>query len=211
MRFHYYGDPYQVGYYGDPYQMGYYGEPEVPGYPGYGAFANPVPVDAGYGYYGMVPPGYPYPDPAYAPAAPFGYVPPPAAYGYYGEEPYVPLSDYPPPVEGYGGEEQWAGYDGYQGYDDAESLPLSDDPGVDGYGYGDPEMNGYEGYVRAGPPSFNAGCPMPTNIAGIEADPATEHEFAGYMRPAEVSASCQQFTAPGGPDSAVPDTLRPLW
>ncbi len=72
--------------------------------------------------------------------------------------------------------------------------------------YGDYAEPDYAGYVREVPPIYNAGCAMPTNVAGYD-----EAEFSGYTRPAEVSPSCAQFTPQPGPSTALPPTFQPLW
>jgi hypothetical protein len=195
MRFHYYGDPYQMGYYGQPVEGDYGQAPEFAGY-------GQTPEFAGYGY-GMAAPYYGQVEPGYSEYEPVGYFAEEAPYGYYGEDPYAEYEPVAgcgemPEMVGYGAE----GYDGSDGYDEFE--PLAEEyPGV--ADYGEPEISGY---VRDVPPPFNAGCPMPTNIAGINEDPA---DFAGFQRPLEVNASCRDFTAQPGRESAVPDTLRPLW
>ena len=56
-------------------------------------------------------------------------------------------------------------------------------------------------------PTSDAGCPMPTNVAGFgEAQP-----LEGYVRPTEVSPACRDFTPQPGPTPSVPETFKPLW
>ena len=53
--------------------------------------------------------------------------------------------------------------------------PLAEDyPGM-AY-YGEPDISGY---VRDMAPTFNPGCPLPTNVAGFD----ESENLAGYVRP----------------------------
>jgi hypothetical protein len=235
MRFHY-GEPPEMGYVGedtygyyaeppvegygyfaeDPY--GYYAESPFEGYgyfaedpygyyaespfEGYGYFAEPPDMgfyaapQGGYGYFAEDPYGYyaeapPESEAAYArnvPVAGYGQYEP---VGYFAEEP--PYGQYEP-VGWYGQVPEMVGY--------GEMEPLAEDyPGM--ADYAEPEI---AGYVRDVPPRFNAGCPMPTNVAGFGEPP-----LDGYVRPTAVSPTCTDFTPQPGPSSAVPDTLKPLW
>ena len=72
-------------------------------------------------------------------------------------------------------------------------------------GYAEPDI---AGYVRETDPPFNAGCPLPTNVAGFGAAETLD----GYERPRSVSATCDTFTpAPSPGPSAEPETFKPLW
>jgi len=197
-------DPY--GYYAeDPYgedPYGAYGEADVSGYYGYGqpdAYGN----YAGYGV--QEPVGYfaeepmmggwygedPYGEDPYGESEPMGW---------YGEDPYGedPYGE-PEPMGWYGSVPEMVGYG--EGY--GEYAPLGEEYPSMGY-YGESDMSGY---VKDAPPTFNPGCPLPTNVAGFgEAD-----TLAGYTKPGEVSPSCPQFTSPASPQGPLPDTLRPLW
>lgn len=198
MRFHYYGEPYDLGYFAETPEVGYYGQP-VEGYYGEApdfAYYGESPEFAGYGlaapYYGEVEPGY-------GETEPVGYYAEEFPVGYYGEDPYA-VSEYEP-MAAYGEMPEMVGYgyadaDGYGEQEFAEEYP-----GV--AGYDETEMGGY---VRDVPPAFNAGCPMPTNTGVGEAEP-----FAGYTRPTEVSPSCPSFTPQPESSGSIPDTLRPLW
>jgi hypothetical protein len=176
-------EPY--GYYAEPPEMGYYGE-EPYGYYGeepYGYYGEDP-----YGYYGEEPYGYAY-----------GYAEPPEM-GYYGEDPYGEAEPY-----GYYAEPPEMGYYG-------EPEPYGEMPEMVGYGYGEDPYAHYgepefSGYVRDVPSQYNAGCPLPTNVAGFGETPPLE----GYIRPAEVSPNCERFTPQPGPTPSVPETFRPLW
>lgn len=212
----YYAEPEAYGYYAEPAAYGYYGEidPMV----GYYAEADPTvgyyhEVDPAVGYYGEVNPGYGYyaqaPEFAgvgvwdgygYGEYQPVGYgEPDPVGYfaeeipmGYYGEDPNQPMGYYgqPPEMVGYG-EQEFA----------------ETDPNVSYYGeteFGEPEFAGYGGYTRDLPPSFNAGCPLPTNLNGYEG-------FEGYTSPASVNPTCDTMTSQPGTAPSTPDTFKPLW
>ena len=175
-------DPY--GYYAEPPELGYYGEPPEIGY-----YAEPPPE---MGWYGE-------------PPDPYGWYAEPPELGYYAE--YPEINGYAEPVEYYA--EEYPGAAGYAygqmpemvGYGEYE--PLSEDyPGM-AY-YGEPEMSGY---VRQGPPAYNPGCPMPTNVAGFGENTPLE----GYVKPGTVNPACEQFVPQPGPTPVVPDTFRPLW
>ncbi len=223
MRFHqvpdmgYYAEPPELGYYGEvPQAYGYYSEP-----PDAGNFAEPPEL----GWYAQAPDAYTgyaqapelgyyaeYPEIGYYAAPVNGYpgyqgyaaYSQPAEMAYYAEPPEV--AEYSEPVEYYAEEYpgQAAGYAQMPemvGYNEYE--PLSEDyPGV--ADYGEPDM---AGYVREGPPPYNPGCPMPTNVAGFGESVPLE----GYVKPGTVNASCDQFIPQPGPTAAVPDTFRPLW
>ena len=221
MRFHDIYPP-QVNGFAQPQPYGYYGGPQAYGYYGedpalYGYYAEDPTADPTYGYYGDVDPNQVYG--YYGQANPdqlYGYGP---GYGYYGDETqpqatgwegygygqYVPATYPDPGPVGYYAEEapiynmgqsyppETAGY--------SEPQPQYDYPSV-GY-YGEPQYSGYAREVS--PPPFNAGCPLPTNVSGID------DGFAGYARPAPVNPSCNQFTEQPGSPVAAPDTFRPLW
>ena len=143
------------------------------------------------------------------------YAEPPEMYGYFAEEPYLseelpygevePYGYYAQPPEMYGQYEPMGWYGqvpemvGYGQYE-----PLAEEyPGMAYYA----EAPDFAGYVRDVPPAFNAGCPMPTNVAGFgEMEP-----LAGYVRPTEVSPACRDFTPQPGPTPSVPETFKPLW
>jgi hypothetical protein len=172
-----YGEPAEYGYAEQP-EYGYYGE--APEYAGYGQAYGYAPRYAEapeYGYYAE--------GPEYAEAP---------EYGYYGEAPeYAEAPEY-----------------GYY----AEGPEYAEAPEYGYYGEA-PEMVGYsdyaadpafEGYVRARSPNFNAGCMLPTNVAGLGETP----EFAGYVPPSTVNASVTGFTGqPSNPNP--PDAFRPLF
>jgi hypothetical protein len=61
--------------------------------------------------------------------------------------------------------------------------------------------------VRETEPPFNAGCPLPTNVAGF----GESEDLAGYIRPTTVNAACGQFTGQPGQPPSVPETFKPLW
>jgi hypothetical protein len=219
--------PETYGYYAQvPEQYGHYAEPPDP----YGYYAEPPDM---YGYYAEAPDMYGY----YAEAPDmYGYYaePPymegwgePEVYGeldptYGGYAEYEPLQAYPGmgyysepyPLEAYGQAPfgHFAQPDVYPtmghygempempGYAEYESQQAY--PGVSYYG--DPYL---AGYVRETPPTWNAGCPMPTNVAGFsEAEP-----LEGYVKPSTVNASCEQMTPQPGPAPSTPDNFRPLW
>jgi hypothetical protein len=75
-------------------------------------------------------------------------------------------------------------------------------PGV-GY-YGQPDL---AGYVRETEPTFNAGCPLPTNVPGF----GEAENLEGYVKPTTVNPTCPQFTPQPGPTPSVPETFKPLW
>ena len=218
----YYGGPQAYGYYAQPEQYGYFAQ-EDPAYadvdPAYGYYAKVDPAND-YGYFADVDPAYGYyaqEDPTYGY---YGQVDP--TYGYYAQEPqpdrwdgydygqYEPAMYAEPGPVGYYGEEvpvgpynqASMGYYGqvpeFSGYGDQQ--PQYEPPAV-GY-YGEPE---YSGYAREVSPPFNAGCPLPMNVNGID------ESFAGYERPATVNASCNQFTEQPGSPAMAPDTFKPLW
>jgi hypothetical protein len=234
MRF-YNGQPPAMGYYGYYGQPDYtYGQYD-PGYGPIGYYAEDPylshqypygevdPYGYGYGYYAE--PQYPYGqyEPGYEPVGyyaaedpylaqdyPYGGVDP-YNYGYYAEPPemygqYEPGYGQYEPV-GHYAEEPYLAEDPYL----SEEYPYGE---VDPYGYyGEaPEMYGWgepeiSGYTRDLPPSFNAGCPLPTNVSGFgETEP-----LQGYVQPAEVSPSCSGFTPQPGPTASVPETFKPLW
>jgi hypothetical protein len=189
----------EMGYYAAPTDYGYYADsPEMIGYyaaePGaYGYYADPPEM---MGYYG---------DPGY------GYYPQPeSTYGYYGEPAMGYYGDRFDPV-GYYADELPMGW--YADASDSSGYaddPLSNYPEGVGY-YAQPGM---AGYVRqTDTPSYNPGCPIPTNVAGYG-----EHEqfsdvdpLSGYQRPKSVNASCEQFTPQPGVRDFVPETFKPLW
>lgn len=193
MRFQYYGEPYEVGYYAEPPEMGYYAEPVE-------SYYGEAPEYAGYGY-GVAAPYYGQVEPGYGEAEPVGYYAEELPFGYYGEDPYAAMGEYEP-VAGCGEMPEMVGY-GYDGGGYDEYEPLGEEyPGVADFG-----AQEVAGYVRDVPPAFNAGCPMPTNVAGL----GEAESFAGYIRPTDVNASCQQFTPQAGGAPSLPDTFRPLW
>jgi hypothetical protein len=210
MRFHYapqfgyYADPYGYGYYAEPPEYGYAGWGEVPEY-GYFAenapYGEPVeyagwaeaPEVAGWGAYGYAEaePGYQEADPGYSEEEPVGYFA--EEDRAYAEQPY----------------EGWGQTDGY-------GAPVyAEVPEMIGWGENEPladEYSGYdaselEGYVRDTPSPFNAGCPLPSNVSGLEdADP-----FGGYIKPETVNAACGSIVDQPGPTPSVPETFKPLW
>ncbi len=202
-----------MNYYAGQPGMGYYaGWPA--GYAGYSADPNDgmqgygqvypygyaeAPELMGWGYPYGVAPGYTEPEPVgyYADEVPMGYTGEPEGYGEtdaYGDYGLAPQGDitmpYPPrrprPQGG-----RVSGLD--QTYID---------PSVQGYA--DPEM---AGFVRDGEPRFNAGCPMPTNVAGYEEAAPLE----GYVAPRGVSPSCGNLSPGPMPSGSEPETFRPLW
>ena len=216
--------PGDMGYYGEPPEYGQFAEPPYLSeyYPygevdPYGSYAQ-VPELLGWGppyAYGEVEPGYgqyepmgyfaeEYPLASYGDEYPLGnyaedYLT--AGYGaeypvgaYAEDYPYQSLGEFLP-VEGYHEMPEMVGYGQYEPF--AEEYP-----GM--MHYGEPDI---AGYVRDTPPIFNAGCPMPTNVAGVgEVQP-----LEGYVAPMEVSPSCEHFTPQPGPTPSVPETFRPLW
>ncbi len=215
----YYADPYAgYGYYAeDPYpppNYGYYADPSA----GYGYYADPsagygyysqYPDMTGYGYYGQYPDMTGYAEPP-AGVEPVGYYAEEYPMGYYGNE-YSPPGYGQEPTYGYYAEEaqypmgqhEEMGYwsqapemVGYGQYD-----PQTAYPGM-GY-YAEPDMSGYVRQTRS---PFNAGCPMPTNVAGFDEDP-----LEGYVKPATVNPNCSQFTPQPGEPIPPPDGFKPLW
>lgn len=194
----------------EPPEMGYYAEEE----PGYGYFAEEYPVE-GYGfadpagYYGdeyvLEPVGY------YGGMGWYGEQEPVEGYGYFAEDYPVegygfayPVDDYAqeyvPESVGYYGQMGWYGQPETEGYGQYE--PVVQYPGM-GY-YAAPDFSGYVRDVR---PAFNAGCPMPTNVAGF----GDAENFEGYVQPATVNATCDRFTPQPGTTPGEPETFRPLW
>jgi hypothetical protein len=164
-----------MGYYGEMDPLGYYGE-----------------VDPALGYYG---------GPEYGPVgawgesdmygSPVGYFAEELPLGYYGEDPYS---------VGYYGEPEMVGY--------GEPDFAEDYPAVGYYGepeYGESDFSDYGGYVRATPEAFNAGCPLPSNVSGLD------DGFGAYMKPATVNPSCDQMTTQPGSAPSPPETFKPLW
>jgi hypothetical protein len=177
----YYGDPY-AGYYGDPESVGYYGDP----YAGYYGDQESV------GYYGDPYAGY-YGD--QESVGYYGYYGHPA--GYYAEAPDVEGYEGYGPVGYYAETPEMPGYPRYEPM--AEAYP-----NVAGYGaYG----REYDGYVRETRPTYNPGCPMPTNVHGF----GEAEMFEGYVNPSSVNPTCGQFTPQPGQESAPPDNFKPLW
>lgn len=216
-----------MGWYAEPAPLDGYAEADP-----YGAYAEPEFAEWGepdvygeadpYGFAEFEPVGY------YAEELPVGeadllgdYAEPEYGYGYgdgvgfyaepelgfYGEP---DLGFYGEPEIGYWGEPEYAEYEpigyaagyaeppemvGYGLADVAEEYP--------GVAYAEPD---YAGYVRDVPSPFNAGCPLPTNVAGLGEPP-----LDGYVRPTEVSPVCERFTPQPGPAAPVPDQFRPLW
>jgi hypothetical protein len=208
MRFHY-GEPPDMGYYAQPSEpYGYYAEPPDP----YGYYAEP---QEPYGYYAEPPDPYGYYaepqemsgwgeadmygeiEPGYGQYEPIGYFAEEyPAMGYGEEYPSQPVGQYEP-VGQYGQMPDMGGYGQYE--------PLAEEyPGM-AY-YAEPDMSGY---VREMAPTFNAGCPLPTNVAGYDEG----EDLAGYVRPTTVNASCGEFTpSPYATSSgSVPEPFKPLW
>lgn len=197
----YYAEPPDYGYYGEPPELGWYAEPPEP----YGWYAEPPEM----GYYGEPPElsGYaelPEPYGWYAEPPELGYYAEYPELGYYGyggyaEPPELAYYAEPPELSGYGcGYGQMPEMVGYQEYE-----PLAEEyPGV--ADYGEPELSGY---VRQRRPTYNPGCPMPTNVAGLGETPPIE----GYVRPGTVNPTCDQLAPQPDSTSRVPDTFRPLW
>lgn len=209
-----YGGPQTYGYYAQPEQYGYYAQ-EDPTHadvdPSYGYYTQ-VDPNNGYGYFADVDPTsgyYPQEDPTYGY---YGQVDP--TYGYYAQEAepdtwegydygqYEPAMYSQPGPMGYYAEEVPVGpyNQAPMGYGYGDPQPQYESPPV-GY-YGEPE---YSGYAREISPPFNAGCPLPTNVNGLD------DGFTGYARPATVNASCSQFTEQPGSPAVAPDTFKPLW
>lgn len=181
-------DPYLQGYgYGEIEPYGYYAEAWDPAYGPVGEYAEDYPVE---GYGAQEPVGYyaeEYPVEGYEEVYPPVY---PASYpmGYYAEDyPYAPVGEAP---DGwYGQMPEMPGY--------GEMEPLEEYP----------DYAPMSGYVREGESPYNAGCPLPTNVAGYgEPEP-----LEGYMPARDVSPTCQQFTPQPGPTTPVPETFKPLW
>jgi hypothetical protein len=157
--------------------------------------------DADYGAYAVADPNY------YGAYEPVGYLaedPYGAAYGYYG----VPAGfgaygaygacrccprcgrakagDQAPETTGYAGD---------------EALLGEEDPR---FAYAaEPEFAAYNPDV---PSRFNAGCPLPSNVAGVGEAP-----FDGFVRPAEVGPIVRQYTPAPQSGAPVPEAFRPLW
>lgn len=105
--------------------------------------------------------------------------------GHYAEEyPYGPMGE--PQEPGYYGQvPEMVGYGEYAGY-------------------GEPDLTGY---VRETEPTFNAGCPLPTNVPGF----GEQENLEAYIKPTTVNPNCPQFTPQPGPTPSVPETFKPLW
>jgi len=209
--------PYEFG---EPPEIGYFAEHEP--VEGYGAYAEDP-----YGYAEYEPVGY-FAEEPYAEVDPYGYYAEGPEYAGWGEPDVYGYGEYEP--VGYYGEEPMYGEAdpyGYYGeppefgrcgepdpYGEYEPVGYAEMPEMVGYGeyeplaeeypgYGEPD---YAGYVRDVPSPFNAGCPLPTNVAGFGEVP-----LEGYVRPADVGPTCERFTPQPGPTPSVPDTFRPLW
>lgn len=195
----------------DPVFDGAYGYAEADPYSGYAEAPELVGWGDPYAYgYGAYAPGYAEAEP------PVGYYADESPMGDYAEsDPYAGYY-------GYGEVDPYAGYGYGYGYTPPglgivhmpypPRRPRGGTPGV-GESYIDPSLQGpyaepdMSGYVRDAAPAFNAGCPMPTNVAGYEEAP----ELEGYVPPRDVSPTCGNLTpgpAPAGPE---PETFRPLW
>src|SRR5262249_28573025 len=109
--------------------------------------------------------------------------------GYYGQ--YEPMGYY-------GQTPEMPGY--------AEHEPLAEDYPLSGY-YGEPDMSGY---VRETEPTYNPGCPLPTNVSGF-GEPIQMDGLEGYIKPTTVNPSCGQFTEQPGPTPGAPEGFKPLW
>jgi hypothetical protein len=205
------------GYYAEVPEYDGYGQEAYGGFAEqddpYGAYAE-EPLDYGgyaeevdpYGYYAEGPDEYG----GYGEADEFGEWDLPMGYGAYGEN--EPVS--------YFAEEDPFGYyaENHPGYAYAEEDPYgyyAEGGEFDDYGeedmYAEPaEFDAYApvgGYLREEPPRFNAGCPLPTNVAGYgESD-----YFEGYVSPETVNPAVTQFTAKPGAPAAEPETFKPLW
>lgn len=230
-----YHRPPNLGFHGYPYGayagLGYFALPYAEA-DEYGYYAEDGPY-AQYGYAADDPFGYYAEDDAYAYSEaddPYGDYGEDEPYGYYAEDdPYGESDEWAQhdPMDGYPDDPygDYAEDDPYGYYAEEDPFGESD---VDDYGYyaeddpyGEPpEMVGYgeedyseydpmmEGYVRDAAPAFNAGCAVPTNVAGFgEAD----DELSGYVRPSTVNAECQTFTAQPGGAGRMPPTFEPLW
>lgn len=205
MRLSYYGNygfP-GMGCYAQPPELGCYAEPDPygaydPGYGQYdpiGYYADETPLGCGEGCSMAGPCGgcclgccgedpYAYGEDPYA----YGEVP-----FAMGEDPYG-AGEFEP-IGCCGAMPEMVGYGQYEPF--AEEVP----------GFTDYSEEDFAGYVRDLPPSFNAGCPMPTNVPGVgEAEP-----LEGYVRPSEVSPTVEQFKPQPGSAVPVPDSFRPLW
>ncbi len=187
MQFHYtpgYGyyaaGPY--GYYAQPWEGAQWGEPDV----------QPV------GYYADDPYGY------YADNYSMGYYGEPVDVSQWGEPDVQPVGYYADDPYGYYADEQPMGYYADEYYGDVPEMVGWGEPETPMGYYGEPPI---EGYVRDVPPTFNAGCPMPTNVAGF----GDQNHFDGYVKPSTVNATCQNFAPQPGTAGEVPETFRPLW
>lgn len=194
------------GYYGEPdLSMGYYSEVD----PTFGYYSE---VDPPFGYYSEAEPRCGH----YAEAQE---IPGVGVYNSYGE--YQPAGTEPVgyfaenPI-GYYGEDpnQSMGHYGQTpemiGYGETQQQFAEDYPGVSFYGeqdFAEPEFAGYSGYTRDMPPSFNAGCPLPTNLSGY----GDVDRFDGYNAPATVNPTCDTMTPQPGTAPSTPDTFKPLW
>ena len=194
MRYNY-SEPPEMGYYAEPSEMGYYGESPEMGYyaepPDMSYYSQPP----GMGYYAEPPDmGY------YGGQEPIGYFAEEPPLGYYGEYPAMGAYAEDPAMGYYGMMPEMVGYG---------EEPLAEPYSDMGY-YGEPDMSGY---MRDTASSFNAGCPLPTNVAGYgESDRYSDaDQMAGYARPTDVSPTCGQFTSQPGPTPSVPETFKPLW
>jgi hypothetical protein len=160
---------------------------------GHPAFADPYGLA---GWVGGAPWGFADP---YGYAAPFGYGGP---WGRADADPYGQSYD----LEG------WGAYDDYADDPDGafEDGELGDDPSLDeleAYGwYGADDMDDYDmgAYVPDEPSPHNY--TIPNGVAGYGGD-----DLEGYVKPVDVSPTCQSFQPPPGPTGDLPDTLRPLW
>jgi hypothetical protein len=188
-----------------PSAFGYFHQPPEAAY-GYG-YGYPAP--AGYGYY----------------AWPFAETDELADYAE--DDPYGEADEYGETDE-YGEADEYGDYAeddpyGFYAEDDPYGEYADDDlaeadeygafaeAGPEMVGYGEDELGEYDpslgAYVRDMDPAFNAGCPMPTNLAAYgEAD-----DYAGYVRPGTVNARVQSFTPQPGATPGVPPTFAPLW
>lgn len=84
-----------------------------------------------------------------------------------------------------------------EGYGDIADYGAGEMPG-----WGEPSLGGY---VRDVPSPFNAGCPLPTNVNGLE-----DVGLEGYQKPRQVSPTVTAFTAADAMES-TPEAFRPLW
>jgi hypothetical protein len=132
--------------------------------------------------------------------------------GWYGQAPEMSGYGQYEPVGWYGQAPEMSGYGQYEPvgwYGQAPEMPGYGqyEPLAEGYqeaAYGEPD---FAAYVRDARPSFNPGCPMPTNVAGFEETPPLE----GYVRPRPVTPTCERFTPEPGPSPSPPDTFKALW